>query len=106
MGESIFFNLQKLFLQSNYECNPADKEYLKTLQNNIQDRINYLNENNLNSYSDPQLLEYYDLYNKIEQCIFQEHTDQYFIIAVILIVIPLLVFIRWRMIKKGLTHKK
>jgi len=102
----VFFNLQKLFLQSIYECNPTDKENLKTLQNNIQERVNYLNENNLNSYNDPQLLEYYELYHKIEQCIFQEHTDQYFIIAVILIAIPLLVYIRWRMIKKRLSTKK
>ncbi|MEX0640112.1 MAG: hypothetical protein WD018_05095 [Nitrosopumilaceae archaeon] len=102
----IFFNLRKLFLQAGYECKPTDKENLKTIQNNIQERVNYLNENNLDSYSDPQLLEYYELYSKIEQCIFQDHTDQYFLIAVIVIGIPLLVYIRWQMIKKGQTTKK
>jgi len=97
----IFFNLQKLFLQISYECKPTDKDNLKTIQNNIQERINYLNENNLDSYSDAKLLEYYELYSQIEQCIFQDHTDQYFLIAVIVIGIPLLVYFRWLMIKKG-----
>jgi hypothetical protein len=96
----IFFNLQKLFLQAGYECNPTDKENLITLQNNIQERVNYLNENNLDSYADSKLLEYYELYSQIERCIFQDHTDQYFLIAIVVIGIPLLVFIRWQMIKK------
>jgi hypothetical protein len=102
----VFFNLRKLFLQAGYECKPTDKENLKTLQNNIQERVNYLNENNLDSYSDSKLLEYYELYSQIEQCIFQDHTDQYFLIAVIVIGIPLLVYFRWQMIKKGQTTKK
>ncbi len=102
----IFFNLQKLFLQVGYQCKPTDKENLKTLQNNIQERISYLNENNLDSYSDPNLLEYYELYSQIERCIFQDHTDQYLLIAIIVIGIPLLVYIRWQMIKKGQTSKK
>ncbi len=103
---SILFNLGKLFLQAGYECKPTDKENLKTLQNNIQERINHLNENNLDSFSDPKLLEYYELYSQIEQCIFQDHTDQYFLIAIIVIGIPLLVYFRWHMIKKGETTKK
>jgi len=101
----IFFNLQKLFLQTGYECKSTDKENLKNLQNNIQERVNYLNENNLDSYGDPKLLEYYELYSQIEQCIFQDHTDQYLLIAVIAIGIPLLVYIRWQMIKKGANPK-
>ncbi len=103
---SVFFNLRKLFLQAGYECKPADKENLKALQNDIQERVNYLNENNLDSYSDPKLLEFYELYSQIEKCIFQDHTDQYFLIAVIVIGIPLLVYFRWQMIKKGQTTKK
>ncbi len=102
----IFFNLQKLFLQVGYQCKPTDKENLKTLQNNIQERISYLNENDLDSFSDPKLLEYYELYSQIERCIFQDHTDQYLLIAIIVIGIPLLVYIRWQMIKKGQTSKK
>ena len=102
----ILFNLEKLFLQVGYECKPTDKEALQTVQNQIQERINFLNENNLNSYSDPKLLEYYELYSQIQQCIFQYHTDQYLLIAVVVIGIPLLVYFRWRMIKKGETTKK
>ena len=92
-------------LQANYECQPTDKENLKTLQNDIHQRINYLNENNLDSYSDSKLLEFYEQYSQIEGCIFQDHTDQYFLIAVIAIVIPLLVYIRWQMISKGAKSK-
>ena len=97
----IFFYLQKLFLQIGYQCKPTDKQELKTLQENIQQRVNYLNENSLDSYSDPTLLEYYKIYSQIEACIFQDHTEQYFLIAIIAIGIPLLVFFRLKMIKKG-----
>ena len=92
-------------IQTNYECQPSDKENLKTLQYDIQQRINYLNENNLDSYTDSELLGYYEQYSQIEGCIFQDHTDQYFLIAVIAIVIPLLVYIRWQMISKGARSK-
>ena len=100
------FNLRKLFLQVGYECKPQDKENLETLQNKIQERINFLNENNLDSYGDPQLLEFYELYSQIQQCVFEAHTDQYLLIAVVIIGIPLLVYFRWRMIKRGEVAKK
>ena len=100
------FNLGKLFLQVGYECEPQDKENLETLQNKIQERISFLNENNLDSYSDPQLLEFYELYSQIQQCVFDAHTDQYLLIAAIIIGIPLLVYFRWRMIKRDGATKK
>ncbi len=102
----ILFNLGKLFLQVGYECKPTDKEDLETVQNQIQERINFLNENNLDSYGDPKLLEYYELYSQIQQCLFQYHTEQYLLIAIVVIGIPLLVYFRWHMIKKGETTKK
>jgi len=95
------FNLGKLFLQAGYKCQPQDKENLETLQNNIQERINFLNENDLDSYGDPQLLEFYELYSQIQQCVFEDHTEQYLLIPVVIIGISLLVYIRWRMIKRG-----
>ena len=98
--------LGKLFLQVGYECKPQDKENLQDLQNQIQERVTFLNENNLDSYGDPQLLEFYELYSQIQQCVFQDHTEQYILIAVVIITIPLLVFFRWRMIKKGESFKK
>jgi len=100
------FNLGKLFLQVVYECKPQDKENLETLKNKIQERINFLNENNLDSYADPQLLEFYELYSQIQRCIFEDHTDQYLVIAAVVIIIPLLVYFRWRMIKRGEATKK
>ncbi len=95
------FNLGKLFLQVGYKCQPQDKENLETLQNNIQERINFLNENDLDSYGDPQLLEFYELYSQIQQCVFEDHTDQYLLIAVVIIGRSLIVYVRWRMIKRG-----
>ena len=100
------FNLGKLFLQLGYECKPEDKENLAILQSKIQAKINFLKENNLDSYADPQLLEFYELHSQIQQCIFQDHSDQYLLIAAVLIGIPLLVYFRLRMIKKGEATKK
>ncbi len=95
------FNLGKLFLQVGYECKPHDKENLETVQNKIQERISFLNDNNLDNYGDPQLLEFYELYSQIQQCVFEDHTDQYLLIPVVIIGISLLFYIRWRMIKRG-----
>ena len=100
------FNLGKLFLQVGYWCRPQDKENLETLQKKIQERISFLNENNLDSYGDPQLLEFYELYSQIQQCIFEDHTEQYLLIVAIIIGIPLLIYFRWRMIKRGEATKK
>jgi hypothetical protein len=101
----ILINLGKLFLQLDYYCNPTDKENLETVQKEIQERINFLNEHNMNSYNDPKLLEYYELHSQIQQCIFQEHTDQYLLIVGIIVGISLIVFFRWWMITKGESKK-
>ena len=99
-------NLGKLFLQVRYDCSSQDKENLEELQNQIQERINFLNEQNLDSYGDSTLLEYYELYSQIQQCIFQDHTGQYVLIASIIAGLSFLVYFRWWMIKKGGTKKK
>ena len=99
-------SLGKMFLQLGYECGSKDKENLDTLQKQIQERINYLNENDLNSYSDSKLLEFYELHSHIQQCIFQDHSDQYLLIIGVVVGISLLVFFRWRMIKKGESKNK
>jgi hypothetical protein len=94
-------NLEKLFLQVPYDCSSQDKQNLESLQKQIQERINFLNENNLNSYADPELLDQYELYSQIQQCAFQDHTDQYLVIIGVIAGISLLVYLRWKMIKKG-----
>ncbi len=94
-------NLEKLFLQVSYDCSTQDKQNLESLQKQIQERINFLNENNLNSYADPELLDQYGLYSQIQQCAFQDHTDQYLVIIGVIAGISLLVYLRWKMIKKG-----
>ncbi len=99
-------NLGKIFLQLGYGCNSKDNENLDTLQKQIQERINLLNEQNITSYNDPTLLEYYELYSQIQQCIFQDHTNQYFLIAGIIVGISLFVYFRWWMIKKGESKMK
>jgi len=98
-------NLEKNFLQLGYFCSNKDNENLETLQKQIQERINYLNEQNLNSYNDPKLLEQYELYNQIQQCLFQDHTGQYWLYAGIIVAVSLFVGFRWWMIKKGESKK-
>lgn len=98
--------LEKIFLQLGYECVSKDKENLDTLQKQMLERINYLSENDLNSNNDSILLEYYELHSQIQQCIFQDHSDQYLLIIGVVIGIPLLVFFRWRMIKKWESKNK
>jgi hypothetical protein len=94
-------NLEKLLLQVRYDCISQDKQNLESLQKQIQERINFLNENNLDSYADPELLDQYGLYSQIQQCAFQDHTDQYLVIIGVIAGISLLVYLRWKMIKKG-----
>ena len=91
--------LKKITLQtSKYDCNPNDSLELESLQQEIQTRIRYLNENGLETFNDSVLLGYYDLYQQIQGCLFQDHTDQYIIIGIILIIIPFIIFFRMKMI--------
>ena len=99
-------NLGKIFLQLGYFCNSKDNENLETLQKQIQERIKFLTEQNMNSYNDSKLLEHYELYNHIQQCLFQDHTNQYWLIGGIIVGISLFVCFRWWMIKKGESKKK
>jgi len=98
-------NLEKIFLQLGYFCSNKDNENLETLQKQIQERISYLNKQNLNSYNDPKLLEQYELYSQIQQCLFQDHTGQYWLYAGIIVGVSLFVCFRWWMIKKGESKK-
>jgi len=102
----ILSSIGKLFLQLRYDCNPQDKQNLESLQKQMQERINFLNERNQDTYGDSILLENYELYAQIQECIFQDHTDQYVLIAVIITGISLLVYVRWRMIKRAESKKK
>jgi hypothetical protein len=99
-------NLKKIFLQLGHDCNSKDNENLETLQKQIQEQINFLKEQNMNSFNDPILLEYYELHSQIQQCIFQDHTNQYLLIIGIIVGISLFVYFRWWMIKKGESKNK
>ncbi len=99
-------NLRKIFLQLGYDCNSKDNENLEPLQKEIQERINFLKEQNMKSFNDPILLEYYELHSQIQQCIFQDHTNQYLLIIGIIVGISLFVYFRWWMIKKGESKNK
>lgn len=83
-----------------YDCNPNDSQELESLQQQIQTRIKYLKENDLDTFSDSILLQYYELHQQIQSCLFQDHSSQYLLIGVILIIIPLIVIFRLKMIKK------
>jgi len=102
----MLINLAKIFLQLGYVCKSNDSENLETLQKQIQERIYFLNEENMNSYNDPKLLEYYELYNQIQECLFADHSSQYLLYAVIIVSVSVFVCFRWWMIKKGESKKK
>ena len=91
---------------SKYDCNPNDSQELESLQQQIQARIQYLKENDLDTFSDSVLLQYYELHQQIQSCLFQDHTSQYLVIGVVLIVIPLIVIFRLKMIKKTKDQSK
>ena len=102
----MLLNLGKIFLQLVYDCTSKDTKNLETLQTQIQERIYFLNEENMNSYNDPKLLEYYELYNQIQQCLFADHSNQYLLYAGIILSVSLFVGFRWWMIKKVESKKK
>ena len=99
--------LKKITLQtSKYDCNPNNSQELESLQQQIQARIQYLKENDLDTFSDSVLLQYYELHQQIQSCLFQDHTSQYLVIGVVLIVIPLIIIFRLKMIKKTKDQSK
>ena len=98
-------SLGKFFLQS-YDCNQNDSKNLNRLQEQIQNRVDFLNENNMNSFDDPLLLELYEKHSQIQQCLFQDHTDQHLLIIGIVTAISLFIYFRWKMINRNKTSKK
>ncbi len=102
----MLINLGKNFLQLIYDCTNKDTENLEELQKQIQERIYFLNEENMNSYNDPKLLEYYELYNQIQQCLFADHSNQYLLYAGIIVGVSLFICFRWWMIKKVESKNK
>jgi len=99
-------NLGKIFLQLVYDCTSKDTKNLEALQKQIQERIYFLNEENMNSFNDPTLLEYYELYNQIQQCLFADHSNQYLLYAGIILSVSLFVGFRLYMIRKVEAKKK
>ena len=87
---------------TNYSCRGGveDRKELEHLQKLIQERVTQLGKSQLDSYSDPTLLNYYDLYAKIQNCIFEDHSLQYLLISIIIPAIVFIVFIRWWILRK------
>ena len=88
-----------------YDCSSKDTKNLESLQKQIQDRIYFLNEENMNSFNDPVLLEYYELYNQIQQCLFADHSSQYLLYAGIILIVSFFVGFRLWMIRKVESKK-
>ncbi|MBI3842767.1 MAG: hypothetical protein HY295_06475 [Thaumarchaeota archaeon] len=86
----------------NYSCKGGaeDRKELEHLQKLIEERVTQLGKLQLDSYSDPTLLNYYDLYAKIQNCIFEDHSLQYILISIIIPAIAIIVFIRWWILRK------
>ena len=83
----MFKFLDVIFLQlSDHICGNNDKEQLEIIQWQIQQRINYLEENNLSTYNDPELFRYYEIHRQIQDCIAQNPNDNIAILAIMLTV--------------------
>jgi len=97
----MFKFLDMVFLQlSNHICGNNDKEQLEIIQWQIQQRINYLKINNLNTNSDPELFEYYEIHRQIQNCIAQNPNDNIEILSIMLVVFICIVIFAVYMVKK------
>lgn len=90
-----------------YSCKGGseDRKSLDELQQLIQERVNHLHQQNLDTYADPILIKYYDLYSKIQSCVFEDHSIQYLVIAIVVTAVTITVLIRWRLLRKAQPRK-
>lgn len=97
----MFKFLDMIFLQlSNYICGNNDKKQLEIIQWHIQNRINYLEKNNLNTNNDSELFQYYEIHRQIQNCIAQNPNDNIEILSIMLVVfIGIVIFVVY-MVKK------
>lgn len=97
----MFKFLDMVFLQLlNHICGNNDKEQLEIIQWQIQQRINYLKINNLNTNNDPELFEYYEIHRQIQNCIAQNPNDNIEILSIMLVVFICIVVFVVYMVKK------
>ena len=97
----MFKFLDMIFLQLlNHICGNNDKEQLEIIQWQIQQRINYLKINNLNTNNDPELFEYYEIHRQIQNCIAQNPNDNIEILSIMLVVFICIVVFVVYMVKK------
>ena len=91
----------------NYSCKGGaeDRKELEVIQQLIQQRVHYLNQQNLDTYSDPTLIKYYDLYSKIQSCVFEDHSMQYLLIAIVVTAVTIIVLTRWMFMRKSQSRK-
>ena len=97
----MLYILKIVFLQvSNYVCGKDDKDQLEIIQNTIQSRLNFLKENNLNEFNDPQLIRLYDTHRQIQDCIYQNPEERINTLSIALIVTVAVIVLTWFMIRK------
>ena len=91
----------------NYSCKGGgeDRKNLDELQQLIQQRVNQLHQQNLDTYSDPTLIKYYDLYSRIQSCVFEDHSVQYLVIAIVITAVTIIILIRWKLLRKAQLRK-
>lgn len=101
--------IRKIFneISINYSCKGGseDRKSLEELQKLIQERVNHLTQQNLDTYSDPTLIKYYDLYSKIQSCVFEDHSMQYLLIAIVVTAVTTIVIIRLISLRKPQSRK-
>lgn len=105
----MFGFIKNLFneITINYSCKGGseDRKSLEELQKLIQERVNQLTQQHLDTYSDPTLIKYYDLYSKIQSCVFEDHSIQYLVIAIVVTAVTLIVLLRLMSFRKVQSRK-
>lgn len=93
--------LKTVFLQvAGYVCSNDDKEQLETIQREIQARLNFLKQNNLNEFNDPQLIRLYETHREIQDCIYQNPEERLMTFGIALLVTIAVIALTWIMVRK------
>ena len=98
--------LKIVFLQvSNYVCGKDDKDQLEIIQKTIQTRLNFLKENNLNEFNDPELIKLYETHRQIQDCIYQNPEERIMTLSIALAVTVAVIVLTWIMVRKVRARK-
>lgn len=99
--------LKIVFLQvSKYVCGKDDKDQLEIIQREIQSRLNFLKENNLNEFNDSELIRLYETHRQIQDCIYQNPEERIMTLSIALSVTIAVIVLTWIMVRKVRARRR